>query len=210
MISLRKRFLFVHIPKTAGNSIQTALRDYSEDQLIALRKEQDGIERFGLRNPNYKIKKHSTLAEYRNALGTEQFHNFYKFACVRNPWDRMVSYYFTPTQNPESWDRKKFRGIISKAVSVADYLRLDKHEGDPFSNVDYIIRFESLADDFRTVCGALSVSPATLPQYNRSSREHYSKYYDDELRELVRARFAAEIERFGYTFEELRPTIFRV
>jgi hypothetical protein len=40
-----------------------------------------------------------------------------------------------------------------------------------------------------------------LPRYNRSSREHYSKYYDDELRELVRARFAAEIERFGYIFE---------
>jgi hypothetical protein len=41
MISLQKRFLFVHILKTAGNWIQTALRDYSEDQLVALRKEQD-------------------------------------------------------------------------------------------------------------------------------------------------------------------------
>jgi hypothetical protein len=36
MISLQKRFLFVHIPKTAGNSIQSVLRDYSEDQLVAL------------------------------------------------------------------------------------------------------------------------------------------------------------------------------
>jgi len=202
MISLQKRFLFVHIPKTAGNSIQSTLRDYSEDQLVALRKEQDGIERFGLRNPNYKIKKHSTLCEYRDALGNEQFRSLYKFTCARNPWDRMVSYYFTPTQNPETWDRKKFRNIISKAVSVADYLRLDRGEEDPFANVDYIIRFENLADDFRTVCRTLGISLATLPQYNRSSREHYSKYYDDELRELVRMRFGAEIERFGYTFDE--------
>jgi hypothetical protein len=66
MISLQKRFLFVHIPKTAGNSIQSVLRDYSEDQLVALRKEQDGIERFGLRNPKYKVKKHSTLSEYHD------------------------------------------------------------------------------------------------------------------------------------------------
>ena len=131
MISLQKRFLFVHIPKTAGNSIQSVLRGYSEDQLVALRKEQDGIERFGLRNPNYKIKKHSMLSEYRDALEDEQFRNLYKFTCVRNPWDRMVSYYFTPTQNPETWDRKKFRGIISKAVSVADYLRLENGEEDP-------------------------------------------------------------------------------
>jgi len=201
MISFQKRFLFVHIPKTAGNSIQSALRDYSEDELVALRDEQDGIERFGLRNPNYKIKKHSTLGEYRDALGNEQFRNLYKFTCVRNPWDRMVSYYFTPTQSPETWDRKKFRGMISKAVSVADYLRLDQGKRDPFSNVDYIMRFENLADDFRTVCGTLGISPTTLPRYNRSSREHYSKYYDDELRELVCARFAAEIERFGYIFE---------
>lgn len=202
MLSLQKRFLFVHIPKTAGNSIQTILRDYSEDQFVALRKEQDGIERFGLRNPKYNIKKHSTLGEYRDALGNEQFRSLYKFTCVRNPWDRMVSYYFTPTQSPEIWDRKKFRRIISKAVSVADYLRLDQDEQDSFANVDYIMRFENLADDFRTVCGTLGISPGALPRYNRSSREHYSKYYDDELREVVRARFAVEIERFGYTFEE--------
>ncbi len=202
MISLQKRFLFVHIPKTAGNSIQSSLRDYSEDQLVPLRKEQDGIERFGLRNPNYNIKKHSTLAEYRDALGNAQFGNLYKFTCVRNPWDRMVSYYFTPTQSPETWDQKKFRKMIFKAVSVADYLRLDNCEQDPFANVDYIMRFENLADDFRTVCGTLGISPATLPQYNRSNRKHYSKYYDDELRELVHTRFAEEIERFGYAFEK--------
>jgi hypothetical protein len=202
MISFQKRFLFVHIPKTAGNSIQSVLRDYSEDELVALRSEQDGVERFGLRNPKYKIKKHSTLVEYREALGNEQFRSLYKFTCVRNPWDRMVSYYFTPTQSPETWDRKKFREIIFKAASVADYLRLGPGEKDPLANVDYVMRFENLADDFCTVCAALDISPTILPQYNRSNRDHYSKYYDDELRELVRERFAAEIERFGYVFDQ--------
>jgi hypothetical protein len=202
MISFQKRFLFVHIPKTAGNSIQSVIRDYSEDELVALRSEQNGVERFGLRNPKYKIKKHSTLAEYRAALGEREFGNLYKFTCVRNPWDRMISYYFTPTQKAGTWDRKKFRKVISRAPSAADYLRLDQGEEDPFGNVDYIMRFENLASDFRTVCAALDISPTTLPKYNRSNREHYSKYYDDELCELVRERFAAEIERFGYTFEQ--------
>jgi hypothetical protein len=202
MISFQKRFLFVHVPKTAGNSIQRILRDYSEDELVALRSEQDGVERFGLRNPKYKVKKHSTLAEYRAALGETEFRNLYKFTCVRNPWDRMVSYYFTPTQDTVAWDRKKFRKAIVTVLPVAEYLRLDKGKEDPFANINYIMRFENLADDFRTVCAALDISPGALPRYNRSNREHYSKYYDDELRELVRARFAAEIERFGYTFEE--------
>jgi len=202
MISFQKRLLFIHIPKTAGNSIQSVLRDHSEDELVVLQSEQDGVERFGLRNPKYKIKKHSTLAEYHEALGSEQFRSLYKFTCVRNPWDRMVSYYFTPTQSPQTWDRKKFRRIISKAVSVADYLRLNVLDNDPFENLNYIIRFENLASDFRTVCAALDISPTTLPQYNRSNREHYSKYYDDELRELVRDRFAPEIDRFAYVFEQ--------
>src|SRR5204863_5169507 len=139
MISFQKRFLFVHVPKTAGNSIQSVLRDYSEDELVALRGEQDGVERFGLRNLKYKIKKHSTLAEYREALGNEQFRSLYKFTCVRNPWDRMVSYYFTPTQKVGELDRKEFRNVISKALSVADYLRLDKGDDDPLANVDYVI-----------------------------------------------------------------------
>jgi hypothetical protein len=202
MISFQKRFLFVHIPKTAGNSVQSILRNYSEDEIVALRAQQDGIERFGLRNPNYKIQKHSTLAEYRAALGEARFRDLYKFTCVRNPWDRMVSYYFTPAQRLEGWDRKEFRKLILLALSVRDYLQLDKGEADPFANMDYIMRFENLADDFRAVCASLAIPDAPLPQYNRSNREHYSKYYDAELRELVRKRFAPEIERFGYAFEE--------
>jgi hypothetical protein len=201
MISFQKQFLFVHIPKTAGNSVQSVLRNYSEDEIVALRGEQDGIERFGLRNPTYKIRKHSTLAEYRAALGEQRFRGLYKFTCVRNPWDRMVSYYFTPTKRVEAWNRREFKKVISKALSVADYLRLDKGETDSFGNVNHIMRFENLTDDFRIVCAALGIPPVALPQYNRSNREHYSKYYDDELRELVRERFAPEIERFGYTFD---------
>jgi Sulfotransferase family len=201
MISFQKRFLFVHIPKTAGNSIQTILRHYSEDEIVALRADQDGIERFGIRNPNYKIKKHSTLAEYRAALGEARFRDLYKFTCVRNPWDRIVSYYFGTTL-VQAWDRKEFKKLILKAVSVTDYLRLDKGESDPFGNVDYVMRFENLANDFRTVSAKLGIPAAPLPQYNRSNREHYSKYYDTELRELIGKRFAPEIDHFGYAFEE--------
>jgi hypothetical protein len=102
----------------------------------------------------------------------------------------------------KTWDRKELRKLILRALSVRDYLQLDKGEADSFGNMDYIIRFENLADDFRAVCARVGISDAPLPQYNRSDREHYSKYYDTELRELIGKRFAPEIERFGYAFEE--------
>ena len=200
MISFQKRFLFVHIHKTAGNSIQSILRHYSEDEIVSARMHQDGIERFGVRNPNYKIRKHSTLAEYRAALGEKEFRRLYKFAVVRNPWDRMVSYYFSPSRQVEGWDPKAFKKLILRTLSVADHLRLGS-EKDPFANMDRMMRFESLADDFRLVCSELDIPPALLPEYNRSSREHYWRYYDDELKTLVRKRFAPEIERFGYRFD---------
>lgn len=203
MISFQKRFLFVHIPKTAGNSIQSILRQYSEDEIVALRGEQEGIERFGVRNPKYEIKKHSTLAEYRAALGEEKFRPLYKFACVRNPWDRMISLYFSPGRKVATWDGAAFKRLVSKTLPVADYLRLDESDRDPFGNVDRILRFENLAEDFRSVCQKLDISSSPLPAYNRSSRDDYAKYYDDDLRELVGQRFAAEVEHFGYAFDKI-------
>ena len=198
MISFQKRFLFVHIPKTGGNSIQSILAPYSEDE-ITRRPGQDGVERFGVSNPKYKLKKHSPLATYRAALGEEQFGQLYKFATVRNPWDRMASLYFRASRGAVQWDRKGFQKMVLEAPSAADFLRLDEHQ-DPFGNVDRILRFENLAEDFSSVCAAIGIPSQTLPKYNRSEREHYSKYYDDELRELVARRCSLEIERFGYTF----------
>jgi hypothetical protein len=203
MISFQKRFLFVHIPKTAGNSIQSVLRHYSEDEIVALRGEQEGVERFGVRNPKYEIKKHSTLAEYRTALGEEKFRGLYKFTCARNPWDRMISLYFSPGRKVAEWDREAFKALVQKTLSVTDYLRLEKGEADSFANVDRIMRFENLADDFRWVCGELNIASAPLPKYNRSSRDDYAQYYDDDLRQLVGQRFAAEIEHFGYAFGKI-------
>lgn len=201
MISFQKRFLFVHIPKTAGNSIQSILRHYSEDEIVRSRRRQDGIERFGVRNPKYQIKKHSTLADYRAALEEAQFNALYKFTCVRNPWDRIVSYYFSSGEQPAEWNRAAFKRVALKVPSVADFLRLEHGDKDPFDNVDRIIRFETLQEDFRVVCAELDIPPASLPEYNRSTREHYSRYYDNELRALVSERFAPEIGHFGYVFE---------
>lgn len=201
MISFQKRFLFVHIPRTAGNSIQSILRNYSEDEIVTSRRHQDGIERFGVRNPSYPIKKHSTLSEYQAALGEELFRGLYKFTCVRNPWDRLISYYFGRGDQAAKWDREEFERLILRTLPVADYLRLEEGENDPFGNVNRVMRFETLAEDFRVVCAELDVPVAKLPEYNRSRRESYSQYYDNKLRALVAERFAPEIARFGYTFD---------
>jgi hypothetical protein len=201
MISLQKRFLFVHIPKTAGNSIQSVLRDYSEDQLVALRKEQDGIERFGLRNPKYKIKKHSTLSEYHDALGDEQFR-----ICISSPVCGILGsngvvlfHAHAKSRNlePEKIPRDNFQSCVGGGLFATGQRRRGPVRQ---CRLHHAVRKSGR----RLSCCVhgdwhFAINPAAIQPLNR---EHYSKYYDDELREFVRTRFAAEIERFDYTFEE--------
>ena len=198
MISFQKRFLFVHIPKTGGNSIQSVLARYSEDELVRQRPGQDGIERFGIRS-QYNLHKHARLIEYRDAL-SDRFDELFKFTCVRNPWERMLSLYFTPGQG-RKWDRRAFEKMLRKTPSAADYLRLSGDDIDPFKNVNRILRFENLATEFASLCRDIQVTPVPLPHYNRSEREKYVKYYDADLRDWVAELFGEEIARFGYRFK---------
>ncbi len=199
MISLQKRFLFVHIPKTAGNSIQNILRDYSEDRIVASGG-QDGVERFEVRSDGRELVKHSTLAEYYRELGKETADGLFKFACVRNPWDRMISFWFSPHRREAKWDPKKFRKFVEKEVRpLRDYFALPTDAGKPsFGNVDFIIRYEHLNDDFRTVCEKLGIPPVELPVRNRSERGSAAEYYDEMLGDFIAETFADEIDYFGY------------
>ena len=68
-------------------------------------------------------------------------------------------------------------------------------------DIDFFLRFERLDHDFKVVCEKLDIPHSPLPQRNVSARTHYSKYYDDELKEIVRKKFVEEIEFGNYSFE---------
>ena len=200
MISLANKFLFVHVPKTAGNSIQNILKDFSEDRIVT-KNDQDGIERFGVESENAPINKHSNLKLYIDHLDSNLYASMFKFGCVRNPWDRMISYYFSPHRKAGKFIRKEFIELLKRRPTTISYLTLDgTPEGD--IGVDYIMRFESLASDFAFICKKIGIGEHRLPHRNASSRKHYSISYDQEMVDLVAAKYSREIEMFGYTFEQ--------
>lgn len=214
MISLKYNFLFIHVPKTGGNSIQNILADYSEDTLTDDEAHQDGIERFELRNSTYKLKKHSKLTRYRKVLPAKLYQQLFKFATIRNPWDKMISLYFSPHRGTDRWDRDSFIQLVGNAPTLQDFVTLpsfsDRLGGElglaarprPLDqDIDYLIRFERLNDDFSEVCRKIGLPTAPeLPVRNKGNRKHYGIYYDDELIELVARKFSNEIEFGNYSF----------
>jgi hypothetical protein len=129
----------------------------------------------------------------------------FKFASIRNPWDRMISFYFSPHRRKVSWNRDHFIKSLGRIKPVSAYLALEERgdtETDVFKHVDYFVRFESLNHDFKRVCDLIGIPWMPLPVRNKSNRNHYTRYYDDELIELVRDTFSQEINYFGYQYEK--------
>ena len=203
MISLKHKFLFIHIPKTAGNAIQNILRKYSEEKIVALAPHQDGIERFEIRSDDYVIRKHASLAEYREQLGAQLIDSCFKFTCVRNPWDRLISFYFSPHRGNVSWNRRQFIDLLKEVKPITNFIsvkRTDVLDSSCFRNMDFYMRYENLDEDFALACQRMNLPCESLPLRNASIREHYLKYYDHNLTEMVQERYAEEIRYFGYRF----------
>lgn len=204
MLSTDRKFLFVHVPKTGGNSIQNVLRRYSDDHIVTVAAHQDGIERFEVRSSAYRTHKHSTLAEYRREYGPDLFARLFKFACVRNPWDRVVSFYFSPHRGQVEWNRGDFVRFISTVQPVAHFLTTEVNSApslaDAVKNLDLVLRFENLQAEFDQMCRLVGLQTQTLPVRNQSRREGYRRYFDAETVAAVAARFHEEIALFGYSY----------
>lgn len=202
MLSLRNNFLFLHVPKTAGNSIQGAISEYSEDKIVCLSPHQDGVERFEVRSDSLDIRKHSTLAEYKNQLPSDVFAGLFKFATVRNPWDRAISYYFSPHRGSVVWDRESFIEFLDHIDPVSHYVGLPGSDSASglYQNIDCYMRFENLEEDFMAVCDKVGIPSRKLWRRNKSIKRDFWEYYDSELKEIVGQKFEADIEQFGYNF----------
>lgn len=189
MISHSKRFVFVHVPKAAGSSIEHALRQYSDTPVSF---SEDG---------NAQLEgKHLTASELKAMLGAD-WSRYYSFGVVRNPWERVVSsfLYLQRINHPMTKGaRTPHEWILSNSVwcyPAHYYLMIDEKLA-----VTDILRFETLHEDFARVCGEIGVEDAGLPHMNRTNGSCYTDYYDDESREAVARLFERDIFNFGYRF----------
>ena len=201
MLSISHSFLFVHIPKTAGNSLQNIFAPYSDDILTTPSPWQDGVERFELKNSRYPTRKHTTLDEYYRIYPAEMFRSLVKFTVIRNTYERVISHYFSPHRGAVSWNRDKFIDFVKTIVKpVGFYISYPGQSLDEaIQNLDYILRFERLESEFQGLCLKLGICTSELPVRNKSQRGEFLSYYDSGLIELVYDHFKDEIDLFGFT-----------
>jgi hypothetical protein len=166
--------LFIHIPKTAGQSIEHIfLRQLGltwETRAPLLLRHNDRPELgppmlMHLKAPDYVRCRYMT---------EEQFGGYFKFAFVRNPWDRMVSFYrylgLSNRMDFAAFLTTTFRNQIwnTGAWFVGpQYEYVCNEQGDLVA--DFIGKFENIQADFDQICDKVGLGAHAIPHLNQST-----------------------------------------
>jgi len=226
LISHSHQFIFFHVPKVAGLSIADALKDYvKEPEKFKVNRPPEKLAN-GKPNPLYEMWKslllHAKARDAQKELPSDVYDKYYKFAFVRNPWDWQVSMYHFILQDstnrlyklvkPMSGFEEFLDWVINtKTLNIypkgATKLQKDiiaDKEGKLL--VDFVGRYETLAQDFQSVCQNLNLN-TSLPHVHQSKHRDYQSYYNDKTKAIVAEHFKADIELFGYTFDSYQENL---
>lgn len=222
LVSHSKRFIYLKTMKTAGTSIEIFFERFcrppgagAESHRVAQIVGPEGI--VGHRGPEHRDSggatryfNHMAAEAVRAAVGTGTWDSYFKFCAIRNPYDKMVSYWWFVLA-PEERLRMaaasfgEVRGAFGDFVRATSADALDRHVyliGTRVA-VDYFIRYECLQADLEEVCRLLGVDRcrSELGRYKSEMRlrpEHYSDYYDADAEDRIAGVYAWEMSRFGY------------
>ncbi len=206
LISDQKQFIFVHVEKAAGTSITSALEPYSIKSPTS--KWASLLRAFNLPKDHrrYKFLMHGGLTEAQKTMPKALFDQYYKFAFVRNPWDRLVSEYNAAIKKNRRHRHRRIKAMADFSEYVEYEIKRDKlaqlpkllnQQGD--IGVDFVGRFENLYEDFSQVCAHLGVE-VTLQKLNAFKHPTYRDYYTEHTQARVRAHWSDDIETFNYKF----------
>jgi hypothetical protein len=192
MISHKHKCIFIHIPKTGGQSVW----------------------RFFYGNNWRNVNNIKPGSSHHLNCTEELLNEYFVWTTVRNPYSRTVSLFKYLKKIRRISRKLSFNDFIN-------YLHLDllnlnhAEEKHPLGqidfiesligsieNLDFVGRLENIQQDFNIVCDKIGIPQQQLPHTNATKHKHYTEYYDDETREIVAEKYAKDIEYFGYKFGE--------
>ncbi len=209
MLAHEYKTIFVHVPKTGGQSIELVFLNklgltWETRAPLLLRPTDDPT-----RGPDRLA--HLFAREYVSLgyVDAETFAAYFKFSVVRNPWARMVSLYKFSSQKlgvtfAQFLDENVRRGILLKSGGRGiNPQKTYLYAEDGSLLVDRVLRFETLSKDFAEVSRVIFGQEEPLPERNVSpDRTDYREFYDSAGRDLIAEKFRDDIETFGYRFDD--------
>ena len=207
LISDSHQFVFVHIRKAAGTSLRQILEKVSLPKNNNLWFKLLSRNGFSVDYHRHSFRKHSDLIEAERSMPVDSFEKYFKFAIVRNPWDRLVSEYeYIKTQPTHS----RFKKL--SALSFADFVNYQSqrpaaHQVNALKlkngklGCDYIGKLETLDESLSVIADKIGIDFSELPHVNQVKRRDYRTYYDDNLIESVAQMWQKDLKAFSYQFE---------
>jgi hypothetical protein len=216
ILSRGRRYIFVHIPKTGGTALTLALeaRAMKDDILIgdtpkarARRGRIRGVKSAG------RLWKHSTLADIAGLASDAEIADYFTLTLVRNPWDRVVSYYHWLRAQSFAHPAvglaraRDFSGFLNHpqtqaslaAWPYAAYMRDRTGE----EQCRLFLRLEHLDDDIAPFEAHLGFRLTPLARANESDRRRdWRPFYSDADAALIAEISAEDVARFGYRFDD--------
>lgn len=159
-----------------------------------------------------RLWKHSRLTDIEQIVPPKELGDFFVFTLVRNPWDRMVSYYHWlrgqtfDHQAVRLAEQETFSGFLNHPHTRAT-LAAETAGGYVTTSAgqevcDAFIRLEALDKDLKPLWDHLGFDLSPIAPANVSDRDRdYRHYYSTADSELVEKLFNGDIQRFGYRFE---------
>ncbi len=222
MISHKYKCIFIHIPKCAGTSIEKLLGHYDEytgpgkQDHSTLRMHYPGVpitKLFNYDNLTHylsRVKRRVDKSYFKNpknnyVVTKQEFRDYFKFTVVRNPFARAFSWYKNVISNRYKEDYHKylnkddFEKFLERQAgkrhltSQKDYIV--NYNGE--IEMDYIVRFEELEDDFEYVAEKLGISDK-LPHELRSKSLDHLDYYNLNSIEIIKDVYKDDLKMFKY------------
>jgi len=202
VISSQYSFLLVCLPKVASQSI---------------------IETFVV-NPALDWNAYIDESTYSKVLDRPECCNLYKIAFVRNPWDRIASCYRDKIVYPSTVFKirytHRYRGIWPDMPfeQFIEWLACTEEGSDTYADrhwisqhklleeksghvvYDFLVRFESLESDLKSVFQSIGAPEPVLSVVNTTTDRPRSARsdYDRRTYSLIKQRYARDIELLGY------------
>lgn len=224
ILSHKYKFIFVRTQKTASSSLEVSLSRYcGEEDILApmdpVAEEQRKKLNVYPRNYHVPLSKytakewlrflrgwrltywdHMAVKHIKRFIGDEIFNSYFKFCFERNPWDKVISYYYWENRKEKYTDLDDF---LKKKKLCTDFHRYSIN-GE--LAVDFVGRYENFTEDLNFVCNKLGIPfdgwmPREKSQY-RKDRRSYRDVLTGDQKKFIDNCFSREIAHFGYEYGE--------